>query len=519
VLATLGGATIANAQAIGTVASDRARVREITGDTMRLALRPDSSLGAFLSPLYRGHLLDHVPLAIVGPDIRVTWNSTIPFSQNDGALWAGRGWNVSLATGLSSQRHYRNADIRAVVAPSLLYSQNLPFQIAPNTVPGRSDYASPFHGPGASLDLPQRFGDRYLLTVDAGRSALEVEWPRVTVGATAQNEWWGPGIRNAILMSNNAPGIPRLYARTTRPVRTRWGTLEAKLMTGTLTKSRFFSVTESENRTISGVLFQFRPAVDSSLTLGFSRVVYAPIGPEASPFTATLARSLDAIFRWENLSGYGHQRSDQIGSIFARWVFAPVGFELYGEWARMDLPRSPIELFVAPQHTGGWTFGFQWAQPRQRHSWLRLQSELTYLEQGRVLEDRPTPDFYSGQASPQGYTQRGQVIGAAIGPGASSQWIAVDWLAERWQLGTFVGRIRWDNDALYRVPGASYFDHDVSVLGGARGAWRSGLVDFAIDLTAAQRYNYLFQNGRIRPGGYRTVDVRNFTLGLTATPR
>src|SRR5688572_32980018 len=107
----------------------------------------------------------------------------------------------------------------------------------------------------------------------------------------------------------------------------------------------------------------------------------------------------------------------------------------------MDLPRNITELLTAAHHTGGWTFGFQWVQRKASESWLRLQSELTYLEQSRVFDDRPTPDFYSGQGSQQGYTQRGQVIGAAIGPGASSQWIAVDWLAPRWQLGGFGGRI------------------------------------------------------------------------------
>lgn len=523
VIAALGVASSGlSAQSSGTLAAERARLVEITGDTTQLPSQPDlvGDLGLAGWPLLRRVDWSRLPLRIVRPDLRVVWNSALPYSLNDGALWAGRGLNVSMSGGLAWTQRLEEVGVRLVLAPMLYFSENRPFQVFPNRTPGRSPYANPFHGAGttASLDLPHRFGNRHLLGIDAGRSELAVEWPAVTVGVTASNEWWGPGIRNAIILSNNAAGIPRWYARTTRPARTVLGGVEAKLIGGTLTRSLFFGQDESEHRTISGILIQLRPAFDSTLTFGFSRVVYAPVGPEASELTSTLARSFDAITRWENLSGPQLQRSDQIGAVFARWIFPAVGLEVYGEWARMDLPRNATELLTAPHYTGGWTFGFNWAHARAPGRYLRLQSEVTYLEQSRVFGDRPSADFYSGQASPHGYTQRGQIIGAAIGPGASSQWIAVDWLVPRWQVGGFVGRIRWDNDALYREPAPTFWDHDVSMLAGLRGGWRTALSDFGVEITAAKRYNYLFQNAIVR-AGRKTIDVDNLTVTLTATPR
>lgn len=517
---TLAFAAPLPGQAPGSLAAERARVTEITGDTTLAGQAADPPLSALLAPVRHVRALERVP-ALVRPELRLTWNSAVPYSLNDGALWAGRGTSLSLTTGLAYEQPYRRARLRLVAAPTLVYARNRPFQVFPGTSPDRSAYANPFHGPesGASMDLPHRFGDRHLLWVHPGRSRVSVAWPEVEVGATAEDDWWGPGIRNAIIMSNNAPGVPRFFLKTNRPVRTLLGEFEAKLVTGALTQSMFFSPREAENRTLSGVLIQLRPAFDSTLTFGFSRVVYAPVGPHASPFTAILARSFDALFRWENLAGAGFQRSDQIGAVFARWIFPEAGFEVYGEWARMDLPRTATELLEAPHHTGGWTFGFQWAQEKRPHQYLRLQSELTYLEQSRVFPDRPSPDFYSGQASPHGYTNRGQVIGAAIGPGASSQWIALDWIVPDWQAGWFVGRVRWDNDALYRKPGANFFSHDVSVLTGLRGGWRTRYTDVSLEGTFAYRLNYLFQFGGSNPGGYRTVDVRNVTLALVATPR
>ena len=509
------------AQPVGSLAADRARLAEITGDsTHDQSLRPISLLRTlWLRKLLRD---DRISLSLLRPEMRMVWNSAIPYSLNDGPLWAGRGWNGSVTSGVELWIPLSgNASVRLRVAPTLFYSQNRPFQVFASTDPTRSAYANPFHeaASGASLDLPHRFGDRHLLGMDFGRSRLAIEWPYVAVGATTEGEWWGPGIRNAIVMSNNAAGVPRWFVETHRPVRTRIGAISAKLVSGTLTQSLFFSAAANENRTLSGLLVQVVPAFDSTLTLGFSRVVYAPVGSEASPFTLTLARSFDALARWENLQGPGRQRSDQIAALFARWIFPRAGFEVYGEWARMDLPRTATELLVAPHHTGGWTFGFQWARPRGDHRYLRLRSELTYLEQSRVFPDRPTPDFYSGSGSPHGYTQRGQVIGAAIGPGASSQWLAVDWITPMWEGGAFVGRVRWDNDAMYRQPAPNFWKHDVSTLSGVRAGWRSSLADLSAEITAARRYNYLFQNGIASPGGYRTVDVRNITLALAVTPR
>ena len=509
----------AGAQLPSSMAAERDRLAQIIDDTTHGLPASDSALTALGQSLPGARRLRGGPVSLVAPEVRIVWNHALPHSMNDGALWAGRGWSFGISGGLAARFQAVNGPVvQVVLAPALLYSQNAPFQVFPSLAPGRSSYANPFHGPEASLDLPHRFGDRHLLYVDGGRSRISVEWPRVVAGVTTENEWWGPGLRNALVMSNNAPGIPRIFVRTAAPVRTLLGSVDAELISGALTQSRFFSRVTSENRTLSGLRVRLRPAFDSTLAFGVARVVYAPVGPEASPFTSTLARSFDALARWENLSAPDDQRSDQITSLFARWFFPRAGMEVYGEWARMDLPRNVGELLVASHHTGAWTLGLQWAKGLGRDRHLRLQSELTYLEQSRVLAGRATPDFYSGLASPHGYTQRGQIIGAAIGPGASSQWLALDWLDPRRQLGVHLGRIRWDNDAMYRQP-SSFWDHDVSILAGLRAGWRAPLTDMLIEITTARRYNYLFQNGFNNPGGYRTVDVDNVTVALTVTPR
>ena len=134
------------------------------------------------------------------------------------------------------------------------------------------------------------------------------------------------------------------------------------------------------------------------------------------------------------------------------------GFEVYGEWARTELPASLRDLFTAPGHTQGYTLGLQWARPlRQGRDALRVQAEHTFLEQSSTFRDRPVGVYYTSRAVIQGYTHDGRVLGAAIGPGASSHWLALDYFRSSWDVGLFGEWVRWDNDAMWTVPVLSRF--------------------------------------------------------------
>jgi hypothetical protein len=158
----------------------------------------------------------------------------------------------------------------------------------------------------------------------------------------------------------------------------------------------------------------------------------------------------------------------------------------------------------------------------------RVQLEATYLEKSATLRDRPVGTWYTSRAVPQGYANLGQVIGAAIGPGASSQWLAVDYFAPRWQAGVFASRIRWDGEALYTFPSTNFAgspnkwcSHDTSVLFGVRAALRGffGLVELSYGVD--QRLNVFFHNLSVcgRDMDPRDVqDAINHTIEIRVTP-
>lgn len=493
---------------LGSPAEDRLRLRQIVGE--------DSAAGYLLRSTHT--LAPPLPAAEgefrwapVLPLLRLVRNSRLPFSINDGALWAGRGWNAALTGGVRAVY----GPVSLIAAPELLYQQNSAFQTIDFPTGERSRFASPFHPVPGSLDAPLRFGDEPRAALGFGQSSLVFAAGPAELGLSAEDQWWGPGVRNAILLSNNAAGVPHLFVRTATPVRTAIGWFEGKWLVGALSESAYFDgVAANDTRSLSAVAATYRPVWEPDLTLGAARAVYAP----TSGLSEVPSHLLDAA-RYFRAPADGPDTPDQFLSLFGRWIFPASGAEVYAEWARHARPDGVRDLLVAPHHGQGYTVGAQWARPVRDGDQIRLGAELTNLEQSATFRQRSVGSFYESAAVPQGYTQRGQVLGAAIGPGASSQWVVADYVAAGWQLGIVAERIRWDDDAFYRLrPGANILSHDVSWLRGVRGTFRLGGFDVAAEWITGTRFNYLFQNNAGFLSQLESVDIPNRTLRLLVTP-
>jgi hypothetical protein len=494
-------------------AEERARLNQLTSQApsdwflirsaSRFAARLDSSRANAVSVL--------MPVA------RATHNSTIPYSLNDGAMWAGRGWNAEVTAGLSA----RVGPVRLIAAPTFVSEQNSDFQVIPfpqdTASHGRSQWANPFHPIPESIDLPLRFGDRSRTRLDAGQSSLTVDVPVVSFGFANENVWWGPAAQNAIVLSNNAPGFPHAFVQTRSPVQTAAGRFDAQWLLGQLRESDFFDRDASnDTRSLSGLVFSWTPPGDDALTLGFSRIVMSSQSSKSLPIGAAfdvfrlVGHSIADTTKRIYTSG-----SEQIFSVFGRLVFPKSGIEAYAEWARFEEPNSVRDLMEFPGHSQGYTLGFQWARPLSNAKTFRLLGEASYLEPDPSLRVRPVATTYTSHSVPQGFTHRGKTLGAAIGPGASSQWITGDVFAPRWRAGAYLERIRWDNGVLFEPIVPDFKRQDVTLLAGLRGSvsWRgmSLLVDFA----HAARFDYLFQAYALSPGHTGGIDLINNTVSLT----
>jgi hypothetical protein len=409
---------------------------------------------------------------------------------------------------------------RLVAAPELAWEENRSFDpLLPAgwTPEQRASFEPPWLAGRNSADLPYRFGPGARTRILPGESSLTLRAGALSLGAATEEQWWGPGVRNAILFTNQAAGVPHLFARTTRPLRTPLGGVEMKWVAGGLRRSEWAPDTLAEWRSLSAFGLVLHPA--AGLSLGAARAVYA----DADGAGDALSRAGDAFARWRGAGdSLAAHPFEQMTSLFGRWVFPTQGAEVYAEWARYRLP-SLRQLMETPEHTQGYVLGAQWLRPAGAGA-VRVGTEFTFLERSPAWAAHPQGGWYASGAVPGGYTNRGEPMGALAGPGGSGQWLAADWLRGEGRMGVFVGRNRWANDAYYDTPGrriSNYRGHDVSVFGGARAAFALGALGVDAEYRLERRLNYLFQN---TSGSWDTrdqaVNVINHSLQLriSATP-
>ncbi len=459
---------------------------------------------------------------LVLPSITFVANDNLPFGQNDGALWAGKGYNVRAMGGLLANA----GALHLIVVPEFVRSSNHPLDIdptdrryAPAIPASRSPFSNPFNIYPYSIDLPYRMGDAPVTKIYPGQSSLTLTARALAIGAATENEWWGPAIRNPIVMSDNAPGFPHLFVRTSEPVATRIGLLDARWMTGGLHESDWFDNDDSNDvRSLSSLAFTWSPSVTSPFSAGFTRSVFAP----ASGYGQTATRWFDVLRNVHHPNARALSDSafvpgpDQIFSLFGRIVIPSYGLETYIEWGRADFPVSLHDFIEQPIHSRGYTTGAQWILSAGAKGRIRFQGEITSVEQSTTYRFRPQGSFYTSRAVPQGYTNEGQLIGAGIGPGSSGGWLAADYFRRNWQVGLTWGRQRFDNDSFFLLQHANRCGHDVTVYPGARASYSSRVIRLSAAVSKMNRLNTFFQNKESCDSGGEGSDRSSVNLTLTA---
>lgn len=436
------------------------------------------------------------------PELRSTYNSAIPNGMNDGSLWAGRGLSASATAGAGDVFSIGSARFTLRVAPTVTWSQNADFTLATLRASPPAN-ASPFADEwrSRSIDRPQRFGTGALHTVDWGQSEARVDWRALAVGAGTESMWWGPGIDNAVLMTNNAAGLPHVFVGTGRPVDIWIGNLQAMYLAGRLYDSDFWRTGTQPNRDrrwLSAAVATLEPRGAPGLYLGGGRLFYEYIpggGLGLGDFLDVLQPFQKAkLVTPQNPAGL--DSADQMLSLFGRWVFPESQFEVYGEWARNDHSWDGRDFVLEPDHATGMLLGFQKAF-RQATGFLRIRGELTSLAEGRTAEVRQGPSWYAHSIVVQGYTQRGQVVGAAIGPGSDMQRAALEWYRPWGMFGMTLQRVRDNSDVYYTQyfdstatkQGGKYQMHDVTVGGGVSGTAFVGPLAVSLAVLRQLEYN------------------------------
>ena len=433
-------------------------------------------------------LFQGLAMKVYGPDWYNSFNTAAPYGQNDGALWQGKGYNTSLTAGI----RFEGYGFELTLKPQLSFSQNLGFDyIKPNYAAfGQNGNLTVYNGKAsqygyygiASIDAPQRFGDKPFFVYDWGDSEVRWTWRSLTVGFGTQAIWLGPAKLNPILHSNNAPSYPKVDIGLRRqPVVLPWlgwqmGDVEFRGWWGKLSESDYFDNDDSNNHNlISGLAFAWAlPGIFDGLSLGINRTM---------------------LSKWGNFSGYtlfeifvpglgtsgGGDSSDQRFSFTVDYVFPRVGFEVYLEWARNDFSPGMDFIIRYPFHTQGWTVGAQKAFDLPAGLQLQVMLEVTFLEcsadYDRLINWAST--FYAHHQVTQGYTNRGQWLGAGIGTGGNSQYFGFRLYHKRGSVDFFMQRRNPDLDYTMYIDSKRYPKDKPETAGIAERNIR-GMLDFGL---------------------------------------
>jgi hypothetical protein len=117
--------------------------------------------------------------------------------------------------------------------------------------------------------------------------------------------------------------------------------------------------------------------------------------------------------------------------------------------------------------------------------------------------------WYQHSRIQQGYTQRGQIIGAAVGPSGTRETVAVDWLGPRIRLGWAMQRQRVDVQRIATLD-LPLHPWDTQVMGGPLLGLETGRCRWDA------RYVFQYEFDRYSVAGN---DARNHRLELRAQLR
>ncbi|MEQ8684155.1 MAG: capsule assembly Wzi family protein [Imperialibacter sp.] len=378
-----------------------------------------------------------------------------PTGWNDGSFMPNKGLQTRISAGIFL-RHNR---WQLQLNPEINYSENKPFD---QFTDDHFDVIwQRMYRWWNTIDEPIRFGAKSSVRFYPGQSFLKYNLGKFSTGISSESLWWGPGKRNSLIMSNNAPGFYHLTFHTNGPVKTEVGSFEGQFISGILTNSGFlppepertflqtqlYYAPKDESRYLSGLTLAWQPKWVPGLFLGYSRtsqVYFREIKSfrDVQPFLN--GKRERGVEPRPNLTNNQQQSSG-----YLRWLLSESNTEFYIEYGTNGRRRGFREFLVQANRHRAFTMGVSKVYPIKRKQFIQFDAEITQL--GQVVREvvRDADSWYTDKHIRQGYTNQGQVIGAGIGPGSNVFYFETSWWTGMKKIGIFAERLVHNNDFLY----------------------------------------------------------------------
>jgi len=431
--------------------------------------------------------------------LQTQFNSDHPYGWNDGSMIPAKGLETVWSGGVYAE--YGPLSIQ--FKPELLVAGNSGF-VTLN--PNHYDVIfARYYDVYNNIDLPARFGTGTYTRFRPGQSSIRLNYGSMSLGLSTENLWWGPGIRNSLLMSNTAPGFLHVTLNTTKPIQTAIGSFEGQLIGGKLNNSGFAPLTPdhyyfgtdlyipkpTDWRYLAGIIISWQPKWLPGLFLGFDQTSQTygkdingikDILPIFSPVKKTTGPA-EAI-----------NKADQRSELFMRWLWTQEKAEIYFEWGHNNYTGDFMQSLLSPDKSRAYVFGVRKLVPfnTAKDENILVGVEVTQLQETDIDKIKAGDEWYTSKGIPAGYTNYGEVLGAGIGPGGNLQSLEVSWVKGLKKLGLQLERYTHNNDFYYYA----YYDsydfrrHWVDLSLAANAEWDYKKLIFNAKLMGVKSLNY-----------------------------
>lgn len=380
------------------------------------------------------------------------FNSNHPYGWNDGAMIPAKGLQSLVSAGIYLEYGMLSVQFRPEV------------DLAVN---GKFDNFNPatfgiivakYYDLYNNIDLPARFGNNEIGKAYWGQSSIRLNYKDFSFGLSTENLWWGPGVRNSLLMSNTAAGFKHLTLNTRKPIKTAIGSFEGQIIAGRLENSgygvlqpewEYFGSTlyvpkADEWRYLSGLAVTWQPKWVSGLFLGLTRSsqLYhndlSGFGDYLPFFSSSTNVNVNTI----------PGKRDSRSSVFMRWLWPEENAEIYFEYGKDNISGTIRNYVLEAARKRAYIFGVRKLVPfnKSRGENVVIGIEATQLQQTNASDIRNAESWYINKYVRQGYTNRGEILGAGIGPGANLQSLDVSWVKGLKRIGIQLERYVHNND-------------------------------------------------------------------------
>ncbi len=407
-----------------------------------------------------------------------------PYGWNDGALKNAKGYQMLMNTGFNL--NYRNLILN--ISPEFVYTENAKYQ-TPYFTPVQKNYL--------------------------GNSFLFYNIKNLNIGVSNQNLWWGPGIYNSLIMSNNAPGFLHYNFSTNKPINTIFGTFEFQLIGGKLTRdltqglenkgmnkpdslNGYFSYvkdyTQFNERYINGIAISYNPKFFKNLYLGINRI-FMNYARESIP--DNFIENYLPVFALFTVKDYEDKiNRDQILSINARWLFPKNNAEIYIEGGFNDAFANIRDFQLDLEHASAYIFGVKKIDYISEYKYLTYNIEITRLTQTPSYIHRNAGYWYQNSQILEGYTNDNQIIGSGGGIGNNIQTFSFGYNNNDFRVNIKLQHIAQNPNRIYDSGNGNNGLGDIKwndyLIGmNLRKRWQKFICKYSIDFIKSKNYNYI----------------------------